>query len=372
MGKKQKISFSRLWYTLCSSGKAATSSGVEGCGIVEERYRTLRAGFFIPKGKERVMSDGILCSFYGKDEDICDVGCGYISPSDVAVIIKFCSANYRACSKYQELIDRYPQGLDRERQKEKVPATPASPNSPPRQLVAGQPLVKPFKVRWPLPSLWRHVSTRTAREQRAFAGGLARPGQATTPPLAKPAVALANGTARPAPLGLLGFGMAAVLVNLNNAGFPQLSAFMLAIGIFYGGLAQIITGFMEWRNNNTFGATAFISYGLFWLTLVALVVMSKVGMGHPPSSAAVVAYLSMWGIFTATLFVGSFRLERILRIFFGFLTLLFLLLAIASATGSDAVRLVAGWQGIITGAIAIYGGLAQVVKEAYQRRAVAA
>jgi len=316
------------------------------------------------------MSDGILCSFYGKDEDICDVGCGYISPSDVAVIIKFCSANYRACSKYQELIDRYPQGLERERRKEKIPATPAGPNYPQRPLAAGQPLVKPFKVKWPLPSLWRHVSTRTAREQRSFAGGFARPGQVAAPSLAKPAVALANGTAHPAPLGLLGFGMAVVLVNLHNAGLLQLSAFMLAIGIFYGGMAQIITGFMEWRNNNTFGATAFISYGLFWLTLVALVVMSKVGMGRPPSSAAVVAYLSMWGIFTAALFIGSLKLERILRIFLGFLTLLFVLLAIANATGSDAVRLVAGWQGIITGAVAIYGGMAQVVREACQRRAV--
>jgi succinate-acetate transporter protein len=317
------------------------------------------------------MSDGILCSFYGKDDDVCDVGCGYISSSDVATIIKFCSANYRVCSKYQELIDRYPHGLDRERRKEKAPVTPLGQNPPQRPLAAGQPLVKPFKVKWPLPSLWRHVSTRTAREQRPVVGGVARPVPAVLPSQAKPAVALANATAHPAPLGLLGFGMAAVLVNLHNAGFLQLSAFMLAIGIFYGGLAQIITGFMEWRNNNTFGATAFISYGLFWLTLVALVVMPKVGMGRPPSSAAVVAYLSMWGIFTAALFVGSLRLERTLRVFFGFLTLLFVLLAIASATGSDNVRLVAGYQGIVTGAIAIYGGMAQVVKEVYQRRAVA-
>jgi succinate-acetate transporter protein len=317
------------------------------------------------------MSDGILCSFYGKDDDICDVGCGYISSSDVATIIKFCSSNYRACSKYLELVDRYPQGLDRESRKEKISAAPAGQNYPQRPPATGQPLVKPFTVKWPLPSLWRHVSTRKAREQRPFAGGLAGPGQAAPSPQTKPAVALANGTAHPAPLGLLGFGMAAVLVNLHNAGFLQLSAFLLAIGIFYCGLAQIITGFMEWRNNNTFGATAFISYGLFWLTLVALAAMSKVGMGRTPSSFAVVAYLSMWGLFTAALFVGSLRLERILRIFFGFLTLLFVLLAIASATGSDAVRLVAGWQGIVTGAIAIYGGMSQVVKEAYQRRAVA-
>jgi hypothetical protein len=219
--------------------------------------------------------------------------------------------------------------------------------------------------------LWRHVSTRTVREQRPFAGGVATPVPAAAPRATGRAVALANASAHPAPLGLLGFGMATVLVNLHNAGFLQLSAFMLAMGIFYGGLAQIVTGVMEWRRNNTFGATAFISYGLFWLTLVALVVMPKFGLGRAPSSTAMVAYLSMWGIFTAALFVGSVKLERILRIFFGFLTLLFVLLAVASATGNDTVRLVAGYQGLVTGALAIYAGMRQVVKDVYQRGAMA-
>ena len=75
-------------------------------------------------------------------------------------------------------------------------------------------------------------------------------------------------TGNPAPLGLLGFGMTTVLLNLHNAGFFGLGSMILAMGIFYGGLAQIIAGIMEWKKGNTFATTAFCSYGFFWLTLV--------------------------------------------------------------------------------------------------------
>jgi succinate-acetate transporter protein len=70
-------------------------------------------------------------------------------------------------------------------------------------------------------------------------------------------------TANPAPLGLLGFGMTTILLNIHNTGYYGLSATILAMGIFYGGLAQIIAGIMEWKKNNTFGTVAFTSYGLF-------------------------------------------------------------------------------------------------------------
>jgi len=84
-------------------------------------------------------------------------------------------------------------------------------------------------------------------------------------------------TANPAPLGLVAFGMTTVLLNLHNAGFFALGSMILAMGIFYGGLAQVIAGIEEWKKNNTFGATAFTSYGMFWLTLVALLVLPKLG-----------------------------------------------------------------------------------------------
>ena len=80
-------------------------------------------------------------------------------------------------------------------------------------------------------------------------------------------------TANPAPLGLLGFGMTTVLLNLHNAGCFGLDTMILGMGIFYGGIGQVIAGVMEWKKKNTFGTTAFTSYGLFWLTLVALLVL---------------------------------------------------------------------------------------------------
>ena len=72
-----------------------------------------------------------------------------------------------------------------------------------------------------------------------------------------------DNTANPAPLGLLGFGTTTVLLNCHNAGFFALNSMILAMGIFYGGLGQVIAGVLEWKKNNTFGATAFTSYGLF-------------------------------------------------------------------------------------------------------------
>lgn len=180
-------------------------------------------------------------------------------------------------------------------------------------------------------------------------------------------LALNDTTANPAPLGLLGFGMTTVLLNLHNAGFFPLDAMILGMGIFYGGLGQIIVGIMEWKKNNTFGATAFTSYGLFWLTLVALIILPQTGFGKAPDAAAMTAYLTMWGLFTAVLFIGTLRLNRALQFVFGSLTILFFLLAIGDATGNHTIKTIAGWEGILCGLSAIYTGLAQVLNEVYGR-----
>src|SRR5664279_3624496 len=102
-------------------------------------------------------------------------------------------------------------------------------------------------------------------------------------------------TANPAPLGLLAFGMTTVLLNLHNAGIFELNSMILAMGIFYGGMAQVIAGVMEWKKKNTFGLTAFTSYGFFWLTLAGLIVMPKLGWIPAASEEAMVAYLIIWG-----------------------------------------------------------------------------
>lgn len=182
--------------------------------------------------------------------------------------------------------------------------------------------------------------------------------------------ALVDTTANPAPLGLLGFGMTTVLLNLHNAGFYPLDTMILAMGIFYGGAAQIFAGWMEWRKGNTFATTAFLSYGLFWLTLVALVLMPKANLGvaGPDKATAMAAYLTMWGLFTAVMFLGTFRLSRALQVVFGSLTLLFFLLAAGDFTGNSAITVIAGYEGIFCGLAAIYTGLAQVLNEVNGRQ----
>lgn len=178
-------------------------------------------------------------------------------------------------------------------------------------------------------------------------------------------IAIKDTSANPAPLGLFGFGMTTVLLNLHNAGIFEMNAMIFAMGIFYGGLAQIIAGIMESKKNNTFGFTAFTSYGFFWLTLVGLLVMPKLGWIVPASETGMVAYLVMWGIFTALLFVGTLRISRALQFVFATLTVLFFLLAIGDATGNAAIKTFTGYEGIVCGASAIYTAAATLLNEVY-------
>ena len=144
-----------------------------------------------------------------------------------------------------------------------------------------------------------------------------------------------NKLANPAPLGLMGFGMTTVLLNIHNAGFFPLSAMVLAMGIFYGGIAQIIAGIMEFKKGNTFGMTAFTSYGVFWLTLVALWVIP--GMNTAPGGktpeAFMGCYLFMWGLFTFFMWIGTFGKNRAIQFVFLSLTVLFALLALRDRAG---------------------------------------
>lgn len=171
----------------------------------------------------------------------------------------------------------------------------------------------------------------------------------------------------PAPLGLLGFGMTTVLLNLANAGFYPLNSMVLAMGIFYGGICQIIAGVMEWKKGNTFAGTAFTSYGAFWLTLVFLILLPKGGMGDATNAAGMSAYFFMWGLFTLVMYIGTLKLNRALQVVFGTLTILFFLLCIKEATGSAVLGTILGYEGIICGLSAIYAALAQVLNEVYGR-----
>ena len=173
--------------------------------------------------------------------------------------------------------------------------------------------------------------------------------------------------ANPAPLGLMGFGMTTILLNLHNAGYFPIASMVLAMGICYGGLAQVIAGIMEFRKGNTFGLTAFTSYGLFWLSLVVLLVLPKLGLAEPTSEGFMGWYLALWGIFTFFMFLGTLGSNFVLKLVFGSLTVLFFLVAAREWVESPAIGRLAGFEGLLCGASACYLAMAEVLNEKYGR-----
>ena len=158
--------------------------------------------------------------------------------------------------------------------------------------------------------------------------------------------------ANPAPLGLLGFGMTTCLLNLHNAGFISLSIVIVAMGFALGGAAQIVAGIMEFKKNNTFGATAFTAYGFFWWSLILIWMNPFKGIAAADSKS-VAFYLLLWFVFTFFMFIGTMKHNRASQIVFGSLALLFLLLSISDFTGSESIHTIAGYVGLICGASAI-------------------
>jgi succinate-acetate transporter protein len=182
---------------------------------------------------------------------------------------------------------------------------------------------------------------------------------------------LLDTNANPAPLGLMGFGLTTVLLNIHNAGFYDLNSMILAMGIFYGGVAQIIAGIMEWKKNNTFGTLAFTSYGVFWLTLAGIwlipAIFPDTALAGSPSELALAWFFVFWGVFTGYMFIGTLKLNRALQVVFGLLTILFFLLAIRDFGGGAIWGKIAGWEGILTGLSAVYAACAQILNEVFRR-----
>ena len=175
--------------------------------------------------------------------------------------------------------------------------------------------------------------------------------------------------ANPGPLGLLGFGMTTVLLNLHNADLIPLSIMIVAMGIALGGLAQIIAGIRELCQGNTFAGTAFTAYGLFWWSLVLIWVnpfdginaATKTDMGY---------YLLLWGIFTAFMYVGTLKHNKATQVVFGSLTILFMLLALGDFTGNHTITMIAGFEGIFCGLSAIYNAMGQILNAEYGKNVI--
>lgn len=178
-------------------------------------------------------------------------------------------------------------------------------------------------------------------------------------------------TANPAPLGLFGFGMTTILLNIHNAGFFELNSMIMGMGLFFGGLQQVIAGVMEWKKGNMFAMSAFTSYGFFWISLVTLWVLPLSVTGiTKPDGASMGFYLGLWGLFTFALFIGTLKGNTIGKLIFGSLVILFALLSAASFTGNVNIHTIAGYEGILCGFFAFYEAAAIVINEKLGREAL--
>ncbi len=278
------------------------------------------------------MTNRIVCPFYCKNDDYCDIGCGYISPSDVRVIIQFCSSRHQGCPKYRELAERYPE----------IGAAP-------------------FQA---FPTQGASRPKDSADRPRA-AETNDQNGPHLEEPAAKADLPAAEGDRAMGPLGLLGFGMPLTLLGLQHTGIFPLDTLILGMALFYGGVAQVLAGVMEYRRDNTFGVIAFTSYGLFWASLVAIIVLPETGFGSPPKPAAMSAYLAMWALFSALLFIGSLRSGRALQLVFSSLTGFFIVWAAGVASASPIVTTLAGYQGIACGLTALCTAAAQIARDIF-------
>jgi len=181
---------------------------------------------------------------------------------------------------------------------------------------------------------------------------------------------LMDQTANPAPLGLCAFGTTTILLSLWNAGLIGISSPIFAMAIFYGGIAQIIAGLMEWKKNNNFGFLTFVSFGFFWMTFAGVLMLPVLGLAKAPSPVDLAAFLAVWGIVALGLLVCTLNMHRSLQLTVLAVVLTIVLLVAAELTESGLVKLAAGLMGIIAGGLALYIGLGQVINEVHNRKII--
>jgi len=181
---------------------------------------------------------------------------------------------------------------------------------------------------------------------------------------------LMDQTANPAPLGLCAFGTTTVLLSLANAGLIGLTSPILAMALFYGGIAQIIAGLMEWKKNNNFGFLTFVSFGTFWITFAGVLTLPVLGLAKAAAPTDLAAYLAVWGIVAFGLLVCTLNMHRSLQLTVLAVFLTIALLVAAELTESGMIKLGAGIMGLIAGGLALYIGLGQVINEIHNRKII--
>jgi len=182
---------------------------------------------------------------------------------------------------------------------------------------------------------------------------------------ARPAFTIAN----PAPLGLAAFALTTFVLSMFNAGLVGAAGEPVVFGLAlaYGGVAQVLAGMWEFRTGNTFGATAFTSYGAFWLSFWAFVQFFEDKVPKADAGHAVGLYLIAWGVFTAYMFVASLRTTAAISLVFLLLTATFIVLGIGNADGHESIVKIGGWLGLATAAAAWYASFAEVTNATFGR-----
>lgn len=176
--------------------------------------------------------------------------------------------------------------------------------------------------------------------------------------------------ANPAPLGLAAFGVTTVVLSCINAGLlkgdlPNLLAVVVPLAFAYGGVAQLVAGFLEYKNGNTFGTVAFTSYGAFWVWYAFLLWTAGAGWIKAPAANAVGLALLMWGVFTFFMWIASFRTNFTLWSIFLLLWITFFLLAVGDLGFGSGFHVAGGWAGLMTGIVALYLSFAEVTNATF-------
>ncbi len=175
--------------------------------------------------------------------------------------------------------------------------------------------------------------------------------------------------ADPGPLGLAAFALTTFVLSMFNSGLVADKGEPIVFGLAfaYGGLAQLLAGMWEFRTGNTFGATAFTSYGAFWLSFFVFVTFFADKVPKADTGHAVGLYLIAWGIFTAYMFIASLRTTAAIATVFLLLTATFVVLGIGDAGGNASITKLGGYIGIATAAAAWYASFAVVTNSTFGR-----
>jgi uncharacterized protein len=181
--------------------------------------------------------------------------------------------------------------------------------------------------------------------------------------------AVSSPIANPAPLGLAAFALTTFVLSMFNSGLVGAGGepVVLGLALAYGGLAQLLAGMWEFRTGNTFGATAFTSYGAFWLSFWAFVQFFEKDIPKADAGHAVGLYLIAWGIFTAYMFVASLRTTAAIALVFLLLAVTFIVLGIGNAGGHSGIVKAGGWIGLATALAAWYASFAEVTNATFGR-----